>query len=255
VIYALSGQRFPAALQTDEPGLTTVGYKLKDGDVEIVPRTDVGIVESDPGLYEVQPIAPVLAAGVSEHDYSIVWDDGTSEPLYATETIRVQRSLNVARQIIMPTVADLGTFLKTRTKTRYGATVGLFNDTTPITTDEAETLIQEAADEVTIATGSEIPDGPNEDPDLYRRGVKALILLLAAMNAETVLSGEQVNDPRSPYTALERRYNALKKTVVEAVSEARGAYGGGESDAADSGASGMPSYSFPPASNLGTRRW
>lgn len=156
-----------------------------------------------------------------------------------------------------PTADDLAVFMKTRTKTRYGAVVGEFTDVTPVTLTEAGTLIAQAVDETALAVGSNLPDGPEDDRDLYRRGAKQVVLLLSAMNVELALSGEQVNDPRSPYAALERRANSLRKTLVEAVSEARGAYGGGgESDAADNLAETMrPSYNFPPPSGLGTRRW
>jgi hypothetical protein len=156
-----------------------------------------------------------------------------------------------------PTAAELAVFMKTRTKTRFGAVVGEFTADTPVTLDEATDLIDQAVNETALAVGSDLPDGPADDVDLYRKGAQQVVLLLAAMNVELAISGEQVNDPRSPYAALERRVNSLRKTLIEAVSEMRGAYGGGgESDAADNlGESLHPSYHFPQSADTGTRRW
>lgn len=146
-----------------------------------------------------------------------------------------------------PTVDELGQFMRARTKTRYGQTVGTFNDSTPVTAEQAQGLIQEAVDETALAVGSDLPAGPDGDPDLFTRGAKAVALLLASMNVELTLAPEQVSDPRSPYAALERRVNSLTKRLIEAVTEARGGTEGGESDtgvvnAAAFGASGT----FPP---------
>lgn len=148
-----------------------------------------------------------------------------------------------------PTLEELGHFMKTRTRSRtaYGSVVGTFDDNTPVTAVEAEELIAQAADEVAIAVGSDLPLGPENEPDLYERGAKALTLILAAMNLEIALVPEQVNDPRSAYAALERRYTSFRKSLIEAVSEARGGSGqGGEGD--DSSATvntGLPLFSFP----------
>jgi hypothetical protein len=156
-----------------------------------------------------------------------------------------------------PTAADLAVFMKTRTKTRFGAVVGEFTADTPVTLEEAQDLIDQAVNETALAVGSDLPDGPEDDDDLYRKGAQQVVLLLAAMNVELAISGEQVNDPRSPYVALERRVNILRETLIEAVSEARGVYGGGGgSDAADNqGEYGRPVFSFPPPSDTGTRRF
>lgn len=144
-----------------------------------------------------------------------------------------------------PTVDDLGQFMRARTKTRYGATVGTFNDSTPVTAEQAQGLIQEAVDEIALAVGSDLPAGPESDPDLFSRGARAAVLLLASMNVEITLAPEQISDPRSPYAALERRFNALLKRLIEAVTEARGGTQGGESDTGVSAAAFGVAGSFP----------
>jgi hypothetical protein len=151
-----------------------------------------------------------------------------------------------------PTVEDLAFFMRARAKTRYGATVGTFDDTTPVTADQAAGLIDEALNEVAIAVGPNMPVGPDDDPDLYKNGAKALVLLLASMNVEITLAPEQVNDPRSPYAALERRYNNFHKALIEAVAEAQGG-AAGEGESAATAASGLPAGHFPPSSEFGTR--
>lgn len=145
-----------------------------------------------------------------------------------------------------PTVNELGLFLKSRTKTRFNAVVGTFTDATPVTAEEAQELIAQAVDEVAIAVGSNLPNGPDDDPDLFRRGAKSLTILLSAMNVESALVQEQVTDPRSAYAAFERRYNNFRKALIEAVTEARGASGGGESDTGvDAAAAFGVAGSFP----------
>lgn len=146
-----------------------------------------------------------------------------------------------------PTVEELATFLKVRTKSRYGAVVGEFTADTPITATDAAELIAEAVNEVAIAVGSDVPDATNvEDVDSLRKGAKALVQILAAMNVELALVPEQINDPRSAYQALERRFTRLSKVLVEAITEAKGGTGGGESAAGDPEGYGFPSGDFGP---------
>lgn len=151
-----------------------------------------------------------------------------------------------------PTVEELGHFMRARTKTRYGATVGTFTDTTPVTEPQAEGLIAEAVDEIGIAVGPDLPEGPAGSEDIYKRSTKAAVLLLASMNVELQLVPDQVDDPRSPYAALERRYNNFRKALIEAVADARGDETQGEESVAVSDAR-LPSYGgFP---EPGTTTW
>lgn len=147
-----------------------------------------------------------------------------------------------------PTLDELGKFMKSRTRSRaqYGTVVGTFNDDTPVTANEAEELIAQAADEVAIAVGSTLPDGPDDEPDLYRRGARSLVLVLAAMNVEIALMPEQVTDPKSAYAALERRFISYRKSLIEAVSEAKGGGDGGDGDdSSATSASMFPVFTFP----------
>lgn len=145
-----------------------------------------------------------------------------------------------------PTVGELAGFMKSRTKTRMGLQVGTFNDTTPVTAEEAEGLIAEALDEIALAVGPDLPEGSDDDPEFFKRGAKSAVLILSSMNVELQLAPEQVVDPRSPYAALERRLKSLLDRLIEAVSEARGGLGEpGDSVAADS-ISPPASGTFPP---------
>lgn len=155
-----------------------------------------------------------------------------------------------------PTVDELAHFLRARTKTRYGATVGTFNNDTPVTLSQAQGLIAEAIDEVALAVGSDLPAGPGDDPDIFKRGAKAAVLLLSAMNVEITLAPEQVNDPRSPYAALEKRQTALTKRLIEAVTEARGGAAGGESDTGVAPLSDLAGFgTFPEPMTRLDQRW
>lgn len=144
----------------------------------------------------------------------------------------------------LPDVTELGRFMKTRTRTRFGQVIGTFDENTAVTEVEAQGLIAEAAGEVAIAVGPSVPDGPDDDPDMYRNGAKQLVLILAAMNVEMTLAPETTDDVRSAYAALERRFKSLKDTLVEAITEANGGTEGGE--AAGTGGSMVAWWSGPP---------
>ncbi len=148
-----------------------------------------------------------------------------------------------------PTVEELGRFLKARTRSRLGgAAAGTFDENTAITAEEAEGLIQEALDEVAPAIGTNMPLGPVDDPNFFKRGAKSLVLILSAMNVEMTLMPEQTSDPRSAYTALERRYIRFMKTMIDALNgEGDSAVDEGEVDGATEK---QPSWSFP-ASSIG----
>lgn len=145
-----------------------------------------------------------------------------------------------------PTVDELGRFLRSRTKTRFNQVVGTFTDQTPVSAEGAEELIAEAVSEVAIAVGSNLPAGPEGEERLYMDGAKSLVLLLAAMNVELQLMPEASSDPRSAYALMERRYTAFRKSLIEAVSEARGeSGGGGESDMGGGDRIPAPAGTFP----------
>ncbi len=176
--------------------------------------------------------------------YRIIFRDAQGDASVASDPI-----LNTTDDApsYQPSLEELGTFLKTRTRSRLGgAGIGTFDENTAVTATEALSLIQEAADEVALAIGSVMPDGPAVDPGMYRRGAKALVLLKAAMNVELALVPEQTSDPRSAYSALERRFESFLKTFIEAI--------GGEGDSAvdediTPGVSElMPNFSFPTTS-------
>lgn len=152
------------------------------------------------------------------------------------------------------TTEELALFMRTRSKTRWGAVVGEFNADTPVTAEHATSLIREAVREVAISVGADLPDGPADEPDLFRDGAKSLVTMIAAMNVELQLAPEQVSDPRSPYAALERRVKDYRKALIEAVTEARGGTQGGDSDTGTDTASNFGvSGNFPDADDMMTR--
>lgn len=151
-----------------------------------------------------------------------------------------------------PSVDEVASIMKARTKTAFGAEAGTFTDTTPVTADRVSELIREATDEVAPVFGPDIPDGPDpDDPDTLRRGVKRVVQLLAAANVELDMWPEQAQQQGSAYRLYLERATAIRKTLIEAVSEAGGG-GAGESVAgSDPAAQG----SFPPSSGWMGARW
>lgn len=135
-----------------------------------------------------------------------------------------------------PTTANVATLLRTYTKDRYTAVTGSFSDDTEPTGDQVTDMIDEALQEVALAVGPDIPDylpdNPDADHDFLRNCAKTVVGLLSAMNVVLSKTPDQISDPRSPYAVLEKRYENLRKTLLNAISDARGkaALSGGDGD-------------------------
>lgn len=99
-----------------------------------------------------------------------------------------------------PAVADVGNLLRARTRDDDGNELGTFTPVTTPTQDQAETIIEEAVQEISAIIGDDIPErlfGP----------AKAIVSLLGAMNVELTYYPEQVTAGTSAYEAYERRVN------------------------------------------------
>jgi hypothetical protein len=114
----------------------------------------------------------------------------------------------VAAAATRPSLADVATLLRARTKIRGGAEAGTFTDVTRPTGDEVEGLIDEATDEVL---------GKVQTPEAgsaYERRVRGAIRLYTAMLVELSYFPEQIGTGRSPYASYERLYESRLKALV-----------------------------------------
>lgn len=220
-------------------GLTNVGIKVEDLQNNVLtPRTELGINETDPGIYVKNNIPAIVDPG----QYLAIWDDGGGNS--TTEEIQVYSSL--IPDGVVPSVKRVAVLIRARTKVRgSGQEVGDFVNESPETRPtrwQAIEAINEAAKEVIGQTGSVIPDAAEPNVDAYRDATSAVISLLAAMTIESSFFAEQVDSGRSNYQALERRYKDAIKRLVAAVGQAGGSTAG--EDSSGDGGYLRPSYDF-----------
>ena len=119
-----------------------------------------------------------------------------------------------------PTVADVAAFLRARTKTQGGAEAGTFapaaaaeGSKTRPTAEQVASLIDESQVDIVGAFGSDIPDAPGDDIDLYRKAAARLWALGAALLVELTYFPEQIETNRSPYKELKALYDQRFKTL------------------------------------------
>lgn len=131
-----------------------------------------------------------------------------------------------------PTVDDVGAMLRGRTRDDDGNELGTFTPTTLPTDTQAQSIIEQAVEEIAGQIGENIPAR-------LRKSAKSITTLLAAMNVELTYYAEQVNSGKSAYEAYERRVNAALGTpqkrgwLVVAVNDEE--TGGDEGSADDAG--------------------
>jgi hypothetical protein len=143
-----------------------------------------------------------------------------------------------------PTVAQVAAHIRARTKERgSGSEAGTFTANTRPTLGEAESAISDALNEISPTIGSDLPVVEGEDPNALRTAAKGVVSLLSAMIIESSFYPEQIEQGRSNYQAMERRYNAALKRLTAAVEAAGGVTA---SEGASGGVSGYmrPSYDF-----------
>lgn len=152
-----------------------------------------------------------------------------------------------------PAIDDVGAILRTRTRLAGGQEAGTFLPaaavpTTTPTAEQVTGLITDAVADLGAALGPDIPNAPGADPTAYRNAAKRLAALGAALGVELTYFPEQVATNRSPYPQLLERYNARRKTLLEAIVEVGGGSGGGESV---HGGAGSPSAGGFPLTGIG----
>ena len=244
MIFAAPGATFYPELDAAPTGLMgTLGVRILRNidNVEVLPRTTLGITEAPAGSGHY---TAVLIAPVDPGEYSVFWDTGTVTPqTTASEDLTV--TLVPDATDVTPTVAEVAALLHARTTVRGGSEAGTFTDTSRPTADQAQAMIDAAVPLVLSSVGvlptlAECPDAPT-----LTGAVRALITMRATLFVEPSLWPEQTTAGVSPYTALREQYEAELPRVVDAVRDCResGAIVPGE------GSEGGPAnaaWAFPP---------
>lgn len=135
-----------------------------------------------------------------------------------------------------PTTQEVGAFLRARLVDDFNNHKDDFDDTTSPTQEEAQELIDAAADEVSEEIGTEVA------PSRVSQA-KRLVQLLAAANIEMSFFPEQAAANNSMYDKLMARYNTLLPKFGEDI---------GEDDQGP--VSGGSFGGFPASSGFGTRQ-
>lgn len=115
-----------------------------------------------------------------------------------------------------PTIAQVGSILRARTKDKYGSELGTFDDTTRPTGDQVSDLIDLAIGDTAAAIGQNVPSVLWEPATM-----------LVAMNAANLIQAsywpEQVEDNSTIFDFWTAWYdNALKRLALAVIAENEG---------------------------------
>lgn len=202
MIYARPSSTFTALLTGAPTGLVgtlTAGIENVDGTTEVAPAS-TAIVEVESGIYVATRTAPSDGG-----DYVFVWRNGATR---VGEELNVSEAPPVPALELLPTVDEVASLLRVRTKPRDGQEhLGTFNASTRPTGDQVEELITGAFEDVTAAF---VGDVPEESYVAARRA----IMFRAAQFVEESYFPEQSADATSLYTPLGIQADAAKAVMV-----------------------------------------
>jgi hypothetical protein len=153
---------------------------------------------------------------------------------------------------LTPTLAEVGSHIRVRTKDSNGNELGTFNADTRPTDDQITPLLVKGARAIASHIGTEICEGDDEErqEELYG-DAKDFAALRVAMRIERSYFAEQVGSGKSPYKEMLDEYKEGIATLIEAVAE-HCSGGDGESIG---GPGPMPQAGFPPASGIAGMQW
>jgi hypothetical protein len=129
--------------------------------------------------------------------------------------------------VTRPTVEQVATLIRARTKDSNGIEVGTFDGDTRPTADQVEKTI----DASVALVGMQLPDAAAIPVELAS-AVAAVIALDAACRVEKSFWPEQVQTERSPYALLKTEYDEALAALLDTI-EAGGTSGFGGQDIAE----------------------
>lgn len=191
-------------------GIPFTHARLEESAVEAGPFTTVQTFTLSP--VDVDPSNPFYRDFTTELAtqpdgwYRIVFVDADGDESLPTDALQYRASL---ASEIRPTVRDLSTLMRARTKGQY-ANQGVFNNDTVPTAEQADDLIDLATDIVLIKVGDELAAR-------FYKHARSTILFKAAALVELTYYPEQANDDNSAYSLYQAQYNELMGTLVIAI--------------------------------------
>lgn len=190
--------------------------------------------EPSPTTYVATGTAPTAPG-----DYQLVW---------TTPDGRTTQRLKVAAPFT-PTLWQVATLLRARTKDNVGNELGTFTDSTRPTAVQAQELIDTATGDIITEVGLNLPE------KVWAQARK-LVTIRAAMLIELSYWPEQIRQGKSAYPEYEKRYDkelpALARSAEDVSSDP-------SRDPGVVGDSQMPVFAFPyrldPQDSFDSRRW
>jgi hypothetical protein len=181
-------------------------------------------------------------ATLPEGWYRVKWLSGVDE----TAPSEPVQNLSQLSGGMRPTLTDVASKVRARTKVKGGNELGTFNQNTRPTDDEVEDLIDDACDEVLGKI--KLPESGTK----YERRARGLVALYTAMLVELSFFPEQVGTPKSPYDAYSALYDKRLKALI-----AEGETGEPQGEGGNAGDSpGDAAWTFPEGELLGYgTRW
>lgn len=166
----------------------TLHWQLLDANDQAVIADTIVPTEISNGVYMRTFIAPVTAGA-----YRAVWQ---------ATGLEVEEQWAVSADYNLPTIYEVATLLRARTKDTAGNEIGTFTHFTRVTASQAEQLVLQARDHVVSQAGLE-----TDVVAAHRTLVRSLVALAAAMLIELSYFPEQVESGKSAYDRYERMFN------------------------------------------------
>src|SRR5690349_7059298 len=138
--------------------------------------------------------------------------------------------------VYRPSVLEVASYIRARTKMAGGGIAGTFNDQTTVKAPEVESIILQAEGLVLSDLGGE------PCTDKLQGQMKTVVALLAAMLVEQSLFPEQTTGAGNSFASLEKLYKPKMKSLAEQVEKLCGTGGGGEDGGAGGSASSRATF-------------
>lgn len=170
---------------------------------------------------DADPAHPALriftvGATIANGWYRITWQDDSDG--YSGPTAPVQNLLGLDAGV-RPSVAEVASRMRARTKVRGGGELGTFSGDTRPTADQVEGLIDDALDEVlgkVIGIDSTAVPGSayNAPGSRYERRIRGAVSLYTAVLIEPSYFPEQVRSGQSPVAVYQQLYESRIKSLI-----------------------------------------
>jgi hypothetical protein len=224
-IYSRPEETFYSALENAPTGLVgTVGVRIlrKSDDSVVLARTTAGIVESPAGsgYYLFTGKAPSIKAA-----YTVLWDTGTVSPeTTAADDLIVTAEVPEEGSGVgwEPSVAEVSSYIRARTKIPGGGIAGVFTEETTIKAREVEPLIAQAVRRVSSEIGAE------PCTDELKIDARTAAAIYAAMLVEQSFFPEQTTAAGNSFASLEKLFKPQLQTLANRVERECGTGSGGE---------------------------